>query len=185
MCADGNEVNAKMDFRLAVMRDLDQLKAMYRRIVQNMNAQGIQIWDEIYPCEFLEEDIKMNRLYVLLDGDRIVSAFALSATSSGEGAVQWMDNRARALYIDRLGVDTAYSKRGIGSFMLARAGEITKAAGAEYLRLFVVDINKPAIGLYCRNGFAQAGGIYTETFSDGFTLHEYGYEIKVESNEVK
>ena len=37
-----------MDFRLAVMRDLAQLKAMYRQIVQNMNAQGIQIWDEIY-----------------------------------------------------------------------------------------------------------------------------------------
>lgn len=167
------------------MRDLVQLKIMYRQIVQDMNAQGIQIWDEIYPCEFLEEDIKMNRLYVLLDGDRIVSAFALSETNSGENAVQWMDNRAKALYIDRLGVDTAYSKRGIGSFMLARAKEITRAAGAEYLRLFVVDINKPAIRLYRRNGFAKAGGVYEETFSDDFALHEYGYEIKVESNEMK
>lgn len=174
-----------MDFRPAGMQDLFQLKIMYRRIVQNMNAQGIQIWDEIYPCEFLEEDIKMNRLYVLLDGDRIVSAFALSATNSGESTVQWMDNRAKALYIDRLGVDTAYSKQGIGSFMLASAKEIMKAAGAEYLRLFVVDINKPAIRLYRRNGFAKADGVYEETFSDGFALHEYGYEIKVESNEMK
>ena len=174
-----------MDFRPAGMRDLVQLKIMYRQIVQDMNAQGIQIWDEIYRCEFLEEDIKMNRLYVLLDGDRIVSAFALSETNSGESTVQWMDNRAKALYIDRLGVDTAYSKQGIGSFMLASAKEITKAAGAEYLRLFVVDINKPAIRLYRRNGFAKADGVYEETFSDGFALHEYGYEIKVESNEMK
>lgn len=51
-----------MDFRPAGMRDLVQLKIMYRQIVQDMNAQGIRIWDEIYPCEFLEEDIKMNRL---------------------------------------------------------------------------------------------------------------------------
>lgn len=174
-----------MDFRPAGMRDLVQLKIMYRQIVQDMNAQGIQIWDEIYPCEFLEEDIKMNRLYVLLDGDRIVSAFALSETNSGESTVQWMDNRAKALYIDRLGVDTAYSKQGIGSFMLASAKEITKAAGAEYLRLFVVDINKPAIRLYRRNGFAKADGVYEETFSDGFALHEYGYEIKVESSKMK
>lgn len=174
-----------MDFRPAGMRDLVQLKIMYRQIVQDMNAQGIRIWDEIYPCEFLEEDIKMNRLYVLLDGDRIVSAFALSATNSGENAVRWQDDRAKALYIDRLGVDTAYSKRGIGSFMLARAKEITRAAGAEYLRLFVVDINKPAIRLYRRNGFAKADGVYEETFSDGFALHEYGYEIKVESSKMK
>ncbi|MDO4369828.1 MAG: GNAT family N-acetyltransferase [Clostridia bacterium] len=174
-----------MDFRPAGMRDLVQLKIMYRQIVQDMNAQGIRIWDEIYPCEFLEEDIKMNRLYVLLDGDRIVSAFALSATNSGESTVQWMDDRAKALYIDRLGVDTAYSKQGIGSFMLARAKEITKAAGAEYLRLFVVDINEPAIRLYRRNGFAKADGVYEETFPDGFALHEYGYEIKVESSKMK
>ena len=170
---------------MAVMRDLFQLKIMYRQIVQDMNAQGIQIWDEIYPCEFPEEDIKENRLYVLLDRDRIVSAFALSATNSGKNAVRWQDDRAKALYIDRLGVDTAYSKRGIGSFMLARAKEITKAAGAEYLRLFVVDINKPAIRLYRRNGFVKAGGVYEETFPDDFALHEYGYEIKVESSKMK
>lgn len=41
-----------MDFRLAVMQDLSQLKEMYKQIVKNMNEQDIQIWDDIYPCEF-------------------------------------------------------------------------------------------------------------------------------------
>lgn len=49
----------------------------------------------------------------------------------------------------------------------------------EYLRLFAIDINKPAIRLYVKNGFKKAEGIYDEVFDDGFVLHEYGYEIKV------
>ncbi len=83
------------------------------------------------------------------------------------------------MYIDRLGVDVRYAKRGIGSRMLAEAKELAGALGAEYLRLFVVDSNEPAIRLYEKNGFAKAAGIYEEAFDDGFTLREYGYEIKV------
>ena len=37
-----------MDFRQAIMRDLPQLKDMYKRIIQNMNEQDIQIWDYVY-----------------------------------------------------------------------------------------------------------------------------------------
>ena len=62
--------------------------------------------------------------------------------------------------------------------MLAEARELAGALGAEYLRLFVVDINEPAIRLYGKKGFIKAAGIYEEGFDDGFTLHEYGYKIK-------
>lgn len=55
-----------MDFRQAIMRDLPQLKDMYKRIIQNMNEQDIQIWDDVYPCEFFEEDIKIiNYMFCL------------------------------------------------------------------------------------------------------------------------
>ena len=168
-----------MDFRLANKQDLPPLKTMYRQIVNHMNDQGIPIWDDIYPSEFLAEDIERQRLYVLLENGEIVSAFALCDANAGEGAVQWKENGAKALYIDRLGVDVRYAKRGIGSRMLAKAAELAKAFGVAYLRLFVVDSNEPAIRLYEKIGFAKAVGIYEEAFDDGFTLREYGYEIKV------
>lgn len=63
--------------------------------------------------------------------------------------------------------------------MLNKAKEMAKTLGAEYLRLFVVDINKPAIQLYIKNEFIKADGVYDEIFDDGFVLHEYGYEIKI------
>lgn len=168
-----------MDFRLAVMQDLSQLKDMYKQIVKNMNEQDIQVWDDIYPCEFFEEDIKNNQLYVLLNNSEIVFAFVLCNANSGENTVKWNDNHAKVLYVGRLGVNIKYSKKGIGSLMLNKAKEIAKTFGAEYLRLFVVDINKPAIQFYIKNGFVKADGVYDEIFDDGFVLHEYGYEIKL------
>ena len=57
--------------------------------------------------------------------------------------------------------------------------ELAKEKGVEYLRLFVVDINKPAINLYIKNGFKKAEGIYDEIIDDNLTLHEYGFERQV------
>lgn len=168
-----------MDFRQAVMQDLPQLKDMYKRIIKDMNEQNIQIWDNIYPCEFFEDDIKNNQLYILLNNGEIVSAFVLSDTNSGETAVEWNNNHAKAVYIDRLGVNVKYSKKGIGSLMLDKAKEIAKTLNAEYLRLFVVDINIPAIQLYTKKEFIKVNGVYNEIFDDGFVLHEHGYEIKL------
>lgn len=168
-----------MDFRLASMQDLPRLKDMYKQIVKNMDEQNIKIWDDIYPCEFFVEDIKNKQLYVLLDNNEIVSAVVLCNTSTGENAVKWNDRQAKALYIDRLGVNVKYIKKGIGSLILDKSKEIAKTLGAEYLRLFVVDINKPAIKLYIKNGFVKVDGCYDEIFDDGFVLHEYGYEKKL------
>lgn len=139
-----------MDFRQAVLQDLPALKDMYKQIIENMNEQNIQIGDDIYPCEFFEEDIKNNQLYTLLNNEEIVSAFVLSNTNLGETAVEWNDKNAKAVYIDRLGVNVKYSRKGIGSLMLDKAKEIAKTLDAEYLRLFVVDINIPAIQLYTK-----------------------------------
>lgn len=168
-----------MDFRQAVMQDLPQLKDMYKRIIKDMNEQNIQILDDIYPCEFFEDDIKNNQLYILLNNGEIVSSFVLSDTNSGETAVEWNNNHAKAVYIDRLGVNVKYSKKGIGSLMLDKAKEIAKTLNAEYLRLFVVDINIPAIQLYNKKEFIKVNGVYNEIFDDGFVLHEHGYEIKL------
>lgn len=170
-----------MDFRLAVMQDLPQLKAVYKDIIQNMNSNQIEIWDEIYPCEFFDEDIRKKRLYVLLNHDDIVSAFVLCDTNSGEKSVRWQDNPCKVLYLDRFGVNVNYSRMGIGGWMLEKAKETAKNLGAEYLRLFVVDINKPAIHLYVKSVFIRAKGVYEEVIDDDFVLHEYGFETALSS----
>jgi ribosomal protein S18 acetylase RimI-like enzyme len=71
-----------------------------------------------------------------------------------------------------------YLRQGIAGLMLKNAMELAKLNNAKYLRLFVVDINKPAINLYLKNGFKQVDGIYEEKIED-FVLYEYGFEIEI------
>ena len=75
-----------MEFRLARMDGLPRIQAVFQGIIQDMNRRGIDIWDEVYPCAFFEEDIERRRLYVLLDRDQVVSAFALCGETKGREA---------------------------------------------------------------------------------------------------
>ena len=168
-----------MNFRMAKMDDLPQLKVVYKKIIEEMNYNNIDIWDEIYPCEFFKEDIENKRLYLLEKNNTIVSAFALCKSNAGAKHLKWEKEEAEVLYIDRLGVNVDYLKQGIGGIMLEKAVELAKENGVEYLRLFVVDINQPAINLYIKNGFKRAEGIYDEIIDDNLTLHEYGFEKQV------
>ena len=119
-----------MNLRLANMYDLPKIKVIYGKIIDNMNKNNIQIWNEIYPCEVFYDDI------------------------------------------------VNYLRKGIGSVMINKAIAIARDSSAKYIRLFVVDINKPAINFYLKNGFKQVDGIYEERIDD-FVLSEYGFEIKV------
>lgn len=166
-----------MDFRLATMQDLPQLKTVYQDIVCNMNDHQIAIWDDIYPCEFFSEDINNKRLYILLESDEIIAAFALCNTNQGESSIEWKSENHKVLYLDRFGVNVNYLNQGTGTLMLKKAMEEAKRLGAQYLRLFVVDINKPAINLYLKNGFTKAKGYYDEIIDQDLILHEYGFEI--------
>jgi len=168
-----------MDFRLADKADLPQLKAVYGKIIYNMNKNNIQIWDEIYPCEIFPNDVENGCLYVMTENDEIVSAFALYSSNAGKDYVEWENKQSKALYMDRFGVNVNYLRNGAGSKALGFAVEIAKEKGAEYLRLFVVDINKAAINFYIKNGFERAQGIYEERIDDDLILHEFGFELKI------
>ena len=73
-----------MEFRLARLEDLKQLKIIYKEIIKNMNKNNIKIWDDIYPCKFFEDDINNKRLYVIANDEEIISAFALCDNNAGE-----------------------------------------------------------------------------------------------------
>lgn len=168
-----------MELRKAEMSDLIQLKAVFTEIVEEMTRScNGRIWNDYYPCELFEDDIKRNELYVLTDNDIIVSAFVLCGTNEAENYIEWEDKNAKVLYIDRFGVNVNYQHQGIAGKMLQLASDIGRENGAEYLRLFVVDRNLPAVNLYIKNGFNRKVGIYKEDI--GYeVLTEFGFEKKI------
>lgn len=166
-----------MKLRLANKQDLPQLKTMYKNIVENMNKNKITIWDDVYPSIFFESDILNKQLYVLEDDSVIVSAFCLC--DDNIDSIQWKEPAAKALYIQRLGVNVLYMQKGIGSKTLDEAKEIARKLNYNYLRLLVVDFNYPAINLYLKNGFVKKEGVHSEVIDEETILYEHGYEIEL------
>ncbi len=165
----------KLLLRNATLEDLMQLKTMFKEIVDYLNGQDICIWDDIYPCEFLIKDIEQERFYILEDENTIVGGFALCRSQEGQ-SVDWKMPDETAMFVERLGVDVRYLKKGIGSRLLQSAEIIAKEKGAESVRLLVVDTNIPAINLYIKCGYQQADGTYAKYMDQDWVLREYGFE---------
>ena len=163
-----------MEIRLANSKDLPEIIAMFKKIVENMNKNDIKMWDEIYPFEFFEEDIKNKRLYVLTKNSRMIAAFALCISSPGKDEFHWENCNTNALYLNRFGVSVKNLYRGIGSFLLTMAKEIAKSKGAKCLHLLVSTTNGPAINLYRKSGFVKVNGTYIERITGTFTLQCIG-----------
>ena len=168
-----------MDLRLATTSDLPQLKEMYEKIIDNMSKNNICIWDEVYPYTVFSGDIENRCLYVLTENGKIASAFTLYDFNAAEDYIQWKTTHKKVFYMGRLGVNVDYLKRGVGKITLDLAISIARESSAEYLRLFVAAINKPALDFYMKNGFEKAEGIYYETMNDGRNLPEFGFEMKI------
>ena len=131
-----------MQFRLAEKQDLIEIVKMYKEVVKNMNANGLQIWDDSYPFAFFESDIQNKQFYVLEEDSKIISAVAICDKHIGENVGKWENPNAKAFYLSRFAVNPDYLKQGIGSLMISKIKKVAKELGAKYLRLFVVIINK-------------------------------------------
>ncbi len=174
-----NTGGENMDCRLALIEDLTEIKAMYSKLIEKMNNEGIEIWDDIYPCEFFEKDIENENLYIMLQNNIIVGAFALCEEHIGQKYIDWEEKGIKAVYIDRLGVNIDFSKQGIATKLLTFASKVAKEKTAKYLRLFVIESNIPAIRLYEKFGFKKANGIYTEIIDENLSFEEFGYELQI------
>lgn len=166
-------------FEKADLYHWQQLKEVYEKIIADMDKKGIKIWDEYYPVQNFKDDIAREELYILLDGIKIVSAVALCSSDEGEDSMQWENSSAKAVYLSRFGVNVDYLGKGYGQLMLELAKQQAKKLGYEYIRLFVVDKNTPAINLYLKCGYKKVEGIYRKTIDNGFPLEEYGFELKI------
>ena len=170
-----------MELVKAEKSDLQQLKVVFDNIVKNMHNNGVNIWNEYYPYEEFEYDIEANNLYLIKDGETIVATFGVYDSISGIDSFKWSCQDSDALYLGRVGVNINYLKMGIGSKIIEYAKIIAKNKGAKFLRLTVVDINKPAINLYLKNKFLKVEGVYKEVIEEtNTTLYEYGFEICVD-----
>lgn len=70
----------------------------------------------------------------------------------------------------------ACRRTGVGSQALQAAMALASGQGAQYLRLFVVENNAPALAFYRKNGFSKVSGCREEDVGTG-VLRELGFEV--------
>ena len=66
-----------MNLRLATEKDLPEISRLFSAITKKLDSENICIWDEVYPDCAFPEDIKRKSLFLLEEGERLISAFAL------------------------------------------------------------------------------------------------------------
>ncbi len=165
--------------RWATPSDLPRIQEMYTALVARMRRDGWDIWSDHYPREFVGEDIRLRRFFLLYEGDALCGAFALQEEDNGEGAVPWAEPAAPARYLYRFGLAAGFEGRGLGVQAMESVCRLAKRQGAEYLRLYAAAHNTPALGFYAKAGFTRMPGEYGEVLEDGTVLREYAFEKKL------
>ena len=144
--------------RRAEMIDLPAAKEMYAALVARMDQEGWGVWDETYPRDFVEKDIERDQFYLLLEGNRLVGAFALPAHDNGEGDVPWQEPSAPARYLYRFGIAAGQGGRGPGDTGPGGNRRAGQKPGGPVPAALCGHENQPAMGLYRKMGFSSGRG---------------------------
>lgn len=161
--------------RLATVDDLDQILNLIKLTIAKLTEDKITIWDEVYPAQFIPEEISQNRLYVSFLDDVLISCFALNHQNRGSDKVMWPTQSDKAIYLDKFCVHPLYQNKGFGRKVIDSALQISDELGFEVLRLFVVDFNTPALNFYDKLHFSKANGLFYDQIEERH-LTEIGYE---------
>lgn len=79
-------------------------------------------------------------------------------------------------YINNIGVDPAYRRRGIATLLLRKLDEYAVENGLKLLTLEVRRSNLPAVGIYLREGFDEQGvrpGFYQAPDEDALIMTKH------------
>ena len=141
----------RYDFCLANHSDIPEIHALYRSCI---GAPGCT-WDDDYPNDkTAESDIKINSLYILKDGGKIIAA-ASAGPFDELGHLRWKPKNPCELA--RIGVVPEMRNKGIGTVILQHVIDAMKMRGFDGIRMLVSKTNYPALGMYDKNGFEACG----------------------------
>jgi ribosomal protein S18 acetylase RimI-like enzyme len=153
-----------MKFNLATESDIDEICALVKSAISNMDRNDIFQWDEIYPTreDFLS-DIKAASLFVGLEKsgkdekEKIVVIYALNKDCDDEyKKTAWsFDGDYRVIH--RLCVHPDFQRRGIARETLLHIEKQAVSLGAKSLRLDVFSQNPASMALYEKAGYSKTG----------------------------
>lgn len=157
----------------ANLNDLDQVVKITEETRAYFKEVGIPQWQNAYPSrDTFDNDIKLERLYVAKDNDKVIGFFALVYPDHNYDYIEdgkWQDN-SQYIAIHRMAIDKDYKGRGF-------AGKIFDYVKEEYdhIRIDTHKNNNSMIRAIIKNDFEYRGIIYVE---DGTARNAYEWSRK-------
>ena len=166
----GYDKNLKMNYRLGTNSDLDDIVSMVDSAKALMSSQGIEQWDEVYPCRNdFESDIKSSTLYIATEDDRLVAVYVLSEECDAEYfECKWENKKPCILH--RFCVSPEFQHKGIGKKVLLHIEQQILEMGYDSVRLDAFTENPFSLSLYKKNGYVERG--YADWRKGRFVLME-------------
>lgn len=149
----------KLVFRNAARSDLPAVMQLIRAAIAEMQRQGIDQWDDVYPAEpHLAADIEARQLCCGTDGERLAVIYVLNQECDpAYDSADWSYDGSRFAVLHRLCVHPDYWGQGIAQQTMEQIESGLRDAGCKAIRLDVFAKNPAALRLYARNGCRQTG----------------------------
>lgn len=150
--------------RRATPRDAARVHALLAEAGDALAAQGFTNWIPAYPLEYVRRDVVERAVYLVESRPPGAPAAAVGTFMLGpqphrpyEATMGWAEPDAPAQYLNRMAIAPSLHGRGLGSWCLAEAARLARAAGARALRCDVYQPNARTRAFYERGGFVERG----------------------------
>lgn len=150
----------------ANLTDIPHVFNLYKRVIENMQKEGIDQWDRLYPNKkILLHDILYNEMYLFFENGMLVSAIVLNECQDEKyNEVNWKSNDGKIAVIHRLCVNPSMQHNGLGRKTTTLAEELLRKQGYNAIRLDTFSQNPHALKLYEGMGYNKVGEV---TFRKG------------------
>ena len=157
---------SKYIFTLAKTDDVPEVWHLYKSLVGTPGCT----WSDDYPAiENVESDIAAQSLYILKNGDKLISA-AFAGYCDELAEFEWQCKNPCELA--RIGVEPSMQGQGIGSLMLKNVIDAAQTRGFDGIRMLVSRSNPAALAMYDKNGFTRLDEVRM------FDIDFYRYEMR-------
>lgn len=157
----------------ANLNDLDNVMDIVEQTRAYFKDAGIPQWQGEYPNRIdIEEDIKLQRLYVLKEDNLDIGMFALVYPDHNYDYIEdgkWLDN-SEYIAVHRLAIKSEYKNRGFAS----KAFDYVKE-NYDHIRVDTHALNEVMKHTLIKNEFKYCGIVYME---DGTKRNAYEWSRK-------
>ncbi len=153
-----------MQIRLCGLDDLDRVEDILIHAKADMNARGLDFWDNIYPTrETYRHDIADKSLYGAFEGE-LLGVFTLNAEQEPEYSSLLWKYDGPVLVVHRLCIHPEHAGKGMATSLMQYAEQYAAENGYNAIRLDSYCDNERANRMYHRLGYEKAGYV---TFRKG------------------